>query len=277
VFYHIVISNINGETLHINLTKEIVLANFVCPFINREVTLYRGEIYNMVYAIGMQVFCSNQPVSIDWPMNAQEHNVELIELNDDLDLEVQESVEKLLGNPIFRDEVVEALKQNDADFTDEIYKDAILLLETSTYQNIRNRLAEGGSDLYALFIGPHGNEAVDQIYEIVIKPGLIAHQFNIERADELVCAGPVNDDVTDAIIKAKLIVADLTGERPKSYYEIGLAHALGKPVILLAQTGTTRHFELSGHQWHYWNSSADLEPKFEKILLGTLIESGYII
>jgi hypothetical protein len=73
-----------------------------------------------------------------------------------------------------------------------------------------------------------------------------------------------------------VIVADMRGERPTSYYEIALAHALGKPVIILAQSGTTRHFDIPGYQWHYWNSSEDLKPKFEKILLGTLIESGYV-
>jgi hypothetical protein len=82
--------------------------------------------------------------------------------------------------------------------------------------------------------------------------------------------------VTNAIHKAKVIVADLTGERPASYYVIGLAHTLGKPVIILAQTGTTRHFDIAGYKWHYWNSAEDLQPKFEKILLGTMIESGFV-
>jgi nucleoside 2-deoxyribosyltransferase len=71
-------------------------------------------------------------------------------------------------------------------------------------------------------------------------------------------------------------VADLTGERPNSYYETGFAHALGKPVILLAQTGTSRHFDIAGYQWHYWNTSEDLKPKFDKVLLGVLIESEYV-
>jgi nucleoside 2-deoxyribosyltransferase len=104
----------------------------------------------------------------------------------------------------------------------------------------------------------------------------MAHQFSVERADELASAGPVNEEVTKAIIQSNLIVADLTGERPNCYYEAGFAHALGKPVIILAQTGTTRHFDIPGVEWHYWNSSEDLKPKFEKLLLGTLIESGHI-
>jgi hypothetical protein len=54
--------------------------------------------------------------------------------------------------------------------------------------------------------------------------------------------------VTNAIHKAKVIVADLTGERPASYYVIGLAHTLGKPVIILAQTVTTRHFDIVGYK-----------------------------
>jgi nucleoside 2-deoxyribosyltransferase len=111
---------------------------------------------------------------------------------------------------------------------------------------------------------------------LVIEPKLQANGFYVERADELADAGPVNEHIINAIFKAKLLLADLTGEKPNSYYEIGLAHALGKSVIILAQSGTTRHFDRPGYQWHYWNSAEEFEPRFEKILLGALIESGYV-
>ncbi len=276
MIYHIVVRDISGVKLHINLTREKVLTNFVCPFINREMTLHRGEIYNMVYAIGMRVFGSDQAITPEWPVNAQDHIKEGGEGNNEGESELFQNIERLLALSSFQIEVVKALEEIEAGITDEIYRDGVFLLETGKYKHLRKRLAESGSDQYALFIGPHSNEAVDQIFKLVIEPKLLANQFYVERADELASAGPVNEDIANAIFKAKLIVADLTGERPNSYYEIGLAHALGKPVIILAQSGTTRHFDIPGYQWHFWNSSEDLEDKFEKILLGTLIESGYV-
>ncbi len=276
MFYHIVVNDTCDEKLYLNLTREYVLANYICPFINREVTLYRGEIYNMVYAVGMRVFHSDQLLTTEWPINVQEHFKDFNEEISEGDTEIFDNLEKLLAYPFYKDELVKILVDNDDAITEEIFRDAVLLLETGNYQDLRKRLVEGASEHYALYICPHGNEAVDKNYEMVIRPGLMAHQFRVERADELASAGPVNEEVTKAIIQSNLIVADLTGERPNCYYETGFAHALGKPVIILAQTGTTRHFDIPGVEWHYWNSSEDLKPKFEKLLLGTLIESGYI-
>jgi hypothetical protein len=276
VFYHIVVSDISDEKLYVNMTREHVLANYVCPFINREVTLNRGEIYNMGFPIGMRVFRTDQPVTSDWPVDLRDHDKDNIGEISEEDSEIYQKTEQLLTHSIYRDELVKVLKNKDCDITEEIYKDAVNLLDTGGYKDLRKRLAEEISERYAFFICPYGNEAVDRNYEMVIKPSMKAYQFRIEREDEIANAGPVNEIITKAIVRSKLIVADLTGERAHCYYNAGFAHALGKPVILLAQTGTTRHFDIPGYQWHYWNSYEDLKPKFDKALLGVLIESGYV-
>jgi len=276
VFYHIVVSDISDERLYVNMTREQVLANYVCPFINREVTLIRGEIYNMVFPIGMRVFRTDQPVTSDWPVNVRDQDTDYNGEISDEDTQIFQKTEQLLAHSKYRNEMVNALDNKDCDITEEIYKDAVILLDMGNYKDLRKRLAEEAGERYAFFICPNGNEAVDRNYESVIKPSMMLYQFTIERADEIASTGPVNEVITKAIVRSNLIVADLTGERPNSYYETGFAHALGKPVILLAQTGTTRHFDITGYQWHYWNSYEDLKPKFDKVLLGVLIESGYV-
>jgi nucleoside 2-deoxyribosyltransferase len=40
----------------------------------------------------------------------------------------------------------------------------------------------------------------------------------------------VIDDVKAAIAKADLVIADLSGQNPNVFYEVGIAHTLGKPV-----------------------------------------------
>ena len=46
------------------------------------------------------------------------------------------------------------------------------------------------------------------------------------------------------INEAKVIVADLTERNPNVFYEVGLAHAIGKEVILLAQSVEDIPFDL---------------------------------
>ena len=44
-----------------------------------------------------------------------------------------------------------------------------------------------------------------------------------------------------ALQQAKIVIADISFERPSCYYEIGLAEALQVPVCLVALQGTTIH------------------------------------
>lgn len=74
---------------------------------------------------------------------------------------------------------------------------------------------------------------------------------------------PQDFDLVEAIRKlkeAKLVIADLSFERPSCYYELGMAQALGLPTLLLAQEGT-RLYQHSGAVTFY----KDLE-EFQQIV-----------
>ena len=49
------------------------------------------------------------------------------------------------------------------------------------------------------------------------------------------------DAALNELRNAGFVLADLTGERPSCYYELGLAEAMGKKVFLLAVKGTPIH------------------------------------
>jgi len=57
----------------------------------------------------------------------------------------------------------------------------------------------------------------------------------VERGDAQVSTTPLMDKVKAQILKADLIIGDVTGNNPNVLYEVGIAHAIDKPVLLLTQ------------------------------------------
>jgi nucleoside 2-deoxyribosyltransferase len=60
-----------------------------------------------------------------------------------------------------------------------------------------------------------------------------AHRISCERADEQVLTEQILDKIVDCIKKADVIIADCSGRNPNVFYELGIAHAIGKKVILI--------------------------------------------
>lgn len=79
------------------------------------------------------------------------------------------------------------------------------------------------------------DEGMDSIYRDVIKPAAKRLGIQISRGDDFFTTGEIIEDIWRRLNEATFIVADLTKRNPNVFYELGLAHAIGKPVILLAQ------------------------------------------
>jgi nucleoside 2-deoxyribosyltransferase len=61
------------------------------------------------------------------------------------------------------------------------------------------------------------------------------HGLRVERGDHQILTVPLLDKIRQQIAEARVLIADMTGRNPNVFYELGLAHALEKPVILLTQ------------------------------------------
>lgn len=59
----------------------------------------------------------------------------------------------------------------------------------------------------------------------------------------------ITDKILTLVRDARLVVADLSHEKPNVYFELGYARGLGKTVITILKAGTVAHFDV--HDWPY--------------------------
>ncbi len=83
-----------------------------------------------------------------------------------------------------------------------------------------------------------------EVWEDGIKVAVAAAGLNCLRADDIYGPGVILDDIIRNVAAARLLVADLTGRNPNVFYELGYAHALRKPVVLLVQSHSDVPFDL---------------------------------
>jgi hypothetical protein len=84
-------------------------------------------------------------------------------------------------------------------------------------------------------IMPFGDDA-DPVYDRAIRPALSAHGVVPLRTDRVLAAGDILAAVRNGLRHCQFAIADTTGDRPNVMYELGMAHANGKPVVLLRRT-----------------------------------------
>ena len=90
------------------------------------------------------------------------------------------------------------------------------------------------------FVAPFGT-----YYESIFKPAIEQAGLTPVRADaEIFGTGKVIDQIWRGINKAKVLVAELTTKNANVFYELGLAHALRKPVILISSNQDDVPFDL---------------------------------
>jgi hypothetical protein len=108
-------------------------------------------------------------------------------------------------------------------------------------------------------------------YKTIYEPAITKAGLRPVRADDdMFSTGKIVDQVWSGIQSAKVLVAELTGRNPNVFYELGLAHALQKPVVLVSATEKDVPFDVQHIRVIYYNV---LDPFWGDKLIAKIAEN----
>jgi hypothetical protein len=120
---------------------------------------------------------------------------------------------------------------------------------------------------------PFAGESRDW-YEFAIRPAVEGAGFRCKRADEVFEPGPITEQVFRNIFDADVLLVDLSGKSANVFYELGVAHALGKPVVLIAQDIESIPFDLRSLRIIVYKSTPAGAPHFIEAVRSVLLHVG---
>ena len=104
----------------------------------------------------------------------------------------------------------------------------------------------------------------EELYSDVIEPLTKQFGFRPYRADQAYGPGNIMQDIIQGIETAQIVIAEITPINENVFYEVGYAHALKKPTILLAEKDKKLPFDLSGFRCLFYENSIGGKRKVEE-------------
>jgi len=112
----------------------------------------------------------------------------------------------------------------------------------------------------------------DHILKVCKKIG-----YECKRADDIFMPNNIMNDIWSLIYNSDVIICDCTGRNPNVFYELGVAHTIGKNVICLTQDDKDMPFDINQIRYIQYDFTprgmAKFEEKLEQYLAISMVES----
>lgn len=146
-------------------------------------------------------------------------------------------------------------------------------LASQPHQQVLGKIFGGGTftlDTRLCFILMPFDAKFQPLYDDHIKPTVGRAGLRCERADEIRGPNLITWDIWERVNRARLLVAELTDQNANVFYELGLAHALSKDVILITQSMDFVPFDLKTIRCILYDFTPRGTQKLEKELAETI-------
>jgi hypothetical protein len=122
---------------------------------------------------------------------------------------------------------------------------------------------------FDLFVIMPFSVELQPVYDDHIRKCAEELHLRVGRGDDFFTAHSVMEDIWKAVLGARVVIADCTGKNANVFYEIGLAHAIGKPVILITQNSDDVPFDIRYLRYIQY----DFTPRGMQVLERRLIDT----
>ncbi|MBL8152986.1 MAG: DUF4062 domain-containing protein [Anaerolineae bacterium] len=113
------------------------------------------------------------------------------------------------------------------------YKEALMLHPGELVFGRASDRSQFRSDIFMIM--PFGS-GFDEIYREIVRPLAADLKLTIARGDEFTSTqGVIMEEVWSALNNCRFVIVEITGGNDNVFYELGIAHTLNKPAILITQ------------------------------------------
>ena len=129
-----------------------------------------------------------------------------------------------------------------------------LLLQSDAEIQVRKIHVETQTPI--CFVVMQFTDEYNELYKEVIHPTCESFKFHVIRADDFYTTGLIINDITQSISESALVIAEITPDNPNVFYEVGYAHGIGKPTILLCDRQRSQlPFDVSGFRTLFYDNT----------------------
>ncbi|HHC6660959.1 TPA: hypothetical protein ACN326_004855 [Vibrio parahaemolyticus] len=103
-----------------------------------------------------------------------------------------------------------------------------------------------------------------------VEESFLKHKFLCVKGDDVMVQSNLLSHIIKEIASSRFVVANISGRNPNVFYELGIAHAMGKDVLLIARSEKDITFDLSSSQVIVYKNKSQLERSVSEWLVSTL-------
>ncbi|HUT04120.1 MAG TPA: hypothetical protein VM163_09550 [bacterium] len=135
-------------------------------------------------------------------------------------------------------------------------------LTTKGWERVE-KLKESRATSTKVFVAMHFTKALEDLYDLAIKPGIAAAGYGPVRVDREDHIGKADDYIIAQIKESRFMVADMTDQRQSVYFEAGYAMGLGLRIIWLCRDDDMKnlHFDIQQYNHLPWKQGEWLDLK----------------